>query len=80
MFSRVMFGPRDLNSDGVGRSGGHHPTCAFFSSCPPPCLGCGCLLILWQHGDLQGIVASTTPSYDGVTDIVQIAANPVSLV
>ena len=29
----------------------------FFSLCPPPCLGCGCLLILWQHGYLQGIVA-----------------------
>ena len=41
---------------------------------------CGFLLILWQHGDLQDIVVSTTLSYGGVTDIVQIAVNPVLLV
>ena len=30
VFSWVMFGPRDLYSSGVGRSGGHYPTHAFF--------------------------------------------------
>ena len=32
VFSWVMFVPRDLDSGGVSRRGGNHPTRAFFSS------------------------------------------------
>ena len=74
-----MFGRRDLDSGGFGRRGGHHSTRAFFPLGPPPCLGYGCLLILWLHGDLRGIVAWTTLSYAGVTGSITNSVNPISL-
>ena len=75
----VMFGLRDLDSGGVGPCGGHHSTRAFFPPGPPPCVGYGCLLILWLHGDLRSVVASTTLSYDGVTGWITNSMNPISL-